>query len=173
MSHPTIETLMLLADGEKIGRSGTQVHLHLESCAACGQLLAEIERERALARDAIEASMATVSFEGFAARVMRSIEAERPTPVRERLAVWLREFLQHRRRVWMPAAAMATAAVLAFGFLALQAPPPPPEPGGSSVVSIRAASSAIVFDIPSQDGLSSTAVVWINDDAPEEGGSGS
>jgi anti-sigma factor RsiW len=176
--HPTIGTLMLLADGEASGRAAEDAHRHLEACGACRSSLTEIQAQRALARDAIEASLDPVSFLGFSARVMRAIADERPVGLRERLGVWMREFFAHRRRVWVPGLALATAVVLATLVFGLGSrpgswPTEGPEMGGSSVVSIRAASSAIVFDIPSADGLSSTAVVWVNDEDTAPGGSGS
>jgi hypothetical protein len=128
---------------------------------------------RALIREATLAELEPVIFEGLAQRVMAGIEEERPVPLGERVRLWIEEFLEHRRRVWVPAMAFALLLVVAGGVWQLQPPVPPPEPGGSAVVSIRAGGeSAIVFDIPSQDGLSSTAVVWVNDDAPSDGGSG-
>lgn len=173
MSCPDDTTLMLLHDGELPARTKAALDPHLRTCERCRAVLDGLAMQRALTCEAIEAELEPVAFAGFAQRVMAGIEVERPVPLGERVRLWLEEFFEHRRRVWVPAAAFALVLVVAGGIWQLQPPAPLPEPGGSSVVSIRAGSeSAIVFDIPSQDGLSSTAVVWVNDEAPSDGGSG-
>jgi anti-sigma factor RsiW len=168
---PTNETLILHDDGELSAGERVAIDAHLCTCATCDAVLSGLRAVSSLTRGALDAELAEVSFAGFTQRVMHGIEEERPVALVERVRVWLEEFVANRRRVWVPAVAFAVVLALLGGFWELR-PPPPPEPGGSSVVSIRAEASAIVFDIPSQDGLSSTAVVWVNDEEPAEGGSG-
>ncbi len=172
MACPTNETLILHHDGELSARERAVVDAHLSTCATCKAVLSGLSAVSTLTRDALDAELDAVSFAGFTQRVMHGIEEERPVALGERVRVWLEEFMANRRRVWVPALAMAVALAMFGGFWELRPPPAPPEFGGSSVVSINAGPSAIVFDIPSQDGLSSTAVVWVNDEEPAEGGSG-
>lgn len=172
MACPTNETLILHHDGELPARERAAIEAHRRSCATCDAALTGLSFARSLTRDALEAELAEVSFAGFTQRVMRGIEVERPVALGERVRVWVEEFMANRRRVWVPAVAFAVLLAMLGGFYELRPAPAPPEVGGSSVVSIRAGTSAIVFDIPSQDGLSSTAVVWVNDEDPAEGGSG-
>jgi anti-sigma factor RsiW len=169
---PSTETLILHHDGELSSRQRQALETHVRSCANCAASLKSLAEQRALAREAIEADLEQVSFAGLTQRVMRGIEVERPVALRDRVRVWIEEFVEHRRRVWVPALAAAAVLAMLGGFWGGQPSMAPPEPGGSAVLSIRATSAAIVFDIPSQDGLSSTAVVWVNDEEPEEGGSG-
>lgn len=171
MAHPTNETLILHHDGELGARDRAVVDAHLSTCATCKAVLAGLSAMSAFTQDALEAELDAVNFGGFSQRVMRGIQQERPVALGERVRVWFEEFMANRRRVWVPALALALVLVSFGGFWELRPPPPAPEPGGSSVVSINA-DAAIVFDIPSQDGLSSTAVVWVNDEEPAEGGSG-
>jgi anti-sigma factor RsiW len=169
---PTNETLILHHDGELSARDRAVVEAHLPSCHACTNALAGLTSFSALTKGAIDDELDAVSFAGFTQRVMLGIEAERPVALGERIRVWLEEFIANRRRVWVPAAAFALIIAMLGGFWQTRPEPLPPEPGGSAVVSIDASASAIVFDIPSQDGLSSTAVVWVNDEDPSDGGSG-
>jgi anti-sigma factor RsiW len=170
---PTNETLILHHDGELSPRRRAAVETHVRSCASCEAVLQGLTAQGGLAREAIEAELEQVSFAGLTQRVMRGIEIERPVALRDRVLVWIEEFFEHRRRVWVPVVAAVAVLAMFGGLWGSQAPPAPPEPGGSAVLSIRATSAAIVFDIPSQDGLSSTAVVWVNDEDAPEGGSGS
>jgi anti-sigma factor RsiW len=169
---PTHEMLSLLHDGELSARERAALEPHLRSCARCAEVLQSLSALTMLTRSAFEAELAQVSFAGLTARVMHEIEAERPVAIRERVRVWFEEFMANRRRVWVPAMALALVVVVLGGLYELQPAATPPEPGGSAVVSISADTPAIVFDIPSQDGLSSTAVVWVNDEPSSAGGSG-
>ena len=172
MTCPSNETLILLHDGELSARERASVDAHVRSCATCAPILAAMSAVRTLTKDAIEAELEQVSFAWLTARVMVGIGVERPVALGERIRVWLEEFVTNRRRVWVPAMAFSVLLAMLGGFYEMQPQPAPPDPGGSSVVSIRGTSAAIVFDIPSQDGLSSTAVVWVNDDEEPVGGSG-
>lgn len=172
MACPTNETLILFHDGESSARERASLESHVRSCARCTAVLEGLSAVSALTRDAVEAELEEVNFGGLTARVMRGIETERPVALRERVRVWLEEFVANRRRVWVPAVAFAVVLAMLGGFWEMRPAAVPPDPGGSSVVSIRATSSAIVFDIPSKDGLSSTAVVWVNDEEETAGGSG-
>ena len=173
MSCPTHETLIHMHDGELSSRQRAALEPHLRSCQSCRAVLDGLAMQRALTCEAIDAELDAVSLDGFSQGVMRALDTERPVALRERLRLWLEEFLEHRRHVWVPAVACAIVLVVAGGVWEMQPAAPQPELAGSSVVSISAgAASAIVFDIPSEDGLSSTAVVWVNDESASDGGSG-
>jgi hypothetical protein len=61
-----------------------------------------------------------ISFEGLSERVMKEIgNATSPLPFTTRIGIWLQEFFEHRRAVWIPAAAMSAAVVLALLILPL------------------------------------------------------
>ena len=54
-----------------------------------------------------------VSFDGFSSRILEQVENERPIPLSTRIRVWLAEFIEHRRSIWIPATAACASAVLA------------------------------------------------------------
>ena len=175
MSCPDTDDLILLYDGELSARKRAALEPHLRSCERCTAVLDGLAMQSALTSEAIEAELESMApqFAALTQRVMGGIGVERPVPLGERVRLWLEEFIEHRRRVWVPAVAFALVLVVAGGAWQLRPAAPLPVPAGSAVVSIRAGDeAAIVFDIPSQDGLSSTAVVWVNDDSPSDGGSG-
>jgi hypothetical protein len=124
---------------------------------------------RELTRDALLAAAEEVSFEKMQAEIATAIAVERPLGLGDRAKAWLGEFFRYRRPVWIPAGALAAAAIVAV-FLA---------PGGeaqamgsSHVLGVASAGGTpIVFDVENQDGATSTGIVWITDSGDgQEGG---
>ncbi|MDD5306932.1 MAG: zf-HC2 domain-containing protein [Deltaproteobacteria bacterium] len=185
MEHVTREMLEQYHDGELRGRGAGAVESHVAACPQCKTELGKLGRMRNFLVLMSESEVADVSFEGFASRVDARIERERRPELGERLSVWLGEFFEHRRVVWIPAA-VAVAAVLAVvlaipfvsggpavaplpaggGIRLASAPPAAPVEGrtvGSEIASVSYGSlSGMVFEVA--DGRGGTAaVVWINE----------
>lgn len=169
-------------DGELGRREHRRVEAHL---AACPDDRAAVERMHALGsliRESGREMQEGVSFNGFAARVMDGVRRQRRPGAMERLGVWLGEFLEHRRRVWIPAAAVAGAAAAVL--LALPLVGGAPEiapvvagdtriavfghagdeaaPGGSEIVSVTGAPGWRPYQVTNEQG-ESMAVAWIGE----------
>jgi len=175
------ELLQRYLDGEL----GRREHLRVEArLAARPEDRAALERLRAigaLLRESGEGQLEGVSFDGFPARVMDGVRAERRRPgLLERLGVWLGEFIEHRRRVWIPASAVAGAAAAALLVLPL-ASAVPESPGvaagdsriavfsgsrdveaGSEIVSVTGAPGWRSYQVASDHG-EPVAVAWIGE----------
>jgi len=81
-----------------------QDRVHLEKLDKLGDLLRLMHEEQS----------SQVSFDGFAERVAAGIRAQEKPTMGARLGIWLSEFFEHRRVIWVPAASLvgAAAAVL-------------------------------------------------------------
>jgi anti-sigma factor RsiW len=176
------ELLQCYCDGELGEREHRAVEAHL---AACPEDLAAVERLRALAsllREAHEVQLEGVSFDGFAGKVMDGVRRQQRPGALERLGVWFGEFLEHQRRFWIPATAVAGAAAAVLLVLPLltgtpQAPqaggfdsqiavyghPVGPATGaGSEIVSVVGARRWEPFQVVGDAG-ESMAVAWIRE----------
>jgi anti-sigma factor RsiW len=131
MERLTPELLQRYSDRELGEREHRLVEAHL---AGCPEDRAALERLRALAsllREAREVQLEGVSFDGFSARVMDGVRRQERPGALERLGVWLGEFLEHQRRFWIPATAVAGAAAAVLVVLPLLGGPPGvPQAGG-------------------------------------------
>ena len=58
-----------------------------------------------------EEKLSGVSFEGLSNRVLATSRKSAPTPWFKRVRVWFAEFLEHRRLIWIPAAAVGAVAI--------------------------------------------------------------
>ena len=167
--HLTREILNRLVDGELPAGEASRARGHLAGCHACDGAFQVAEAMQSLTRDALLAAAAEVSFERMQAEIATAIAVERPLGLGDRARTWVSEFFQYRRPVWIPAGALAAAAIVAV----LLAPAGEAEAGSSRVLSVAsAAGPTIVFDVENQDGATSTGIVWITDpgDAAGEGG---
>jgi len=176
------ELLQRYCDDELDERRYLEVEAHL---AACPEDQAFVERLRTLAdlmREAREAQLEGVSFDGFAGKVMDGLRRQERPGSFERLGVWLGEFIEHQRRFWIPATAVAgaAAAVLlvlpllggapgipqAGGFdsqIAVYGHPGAPVAGaGSEIVSVVGARQWEPYQIVNDAG-ESMAVAWIRE----------
>ena len=168
--HTSRETMNRLVDGDLPGAEEKRVREHFAACHACDGAHQVALAMRDLTREALLAAVAEVSFDEMQAEIATAIAVERPLGLGDRAKAWLGEFLQYRRPVWIPASALAVAAVVAL-FLA---PAGEAEASGSSrVLSVAsAAGPTIVFDVANRDGANSTGIVWITDPSAsaQEGG---
>jgi anti-sigma factor RsiW len=184
MEHVTRDMLEQYHDGELRGRGAAAVQGHVAACSECRADLEKLGKMRGFLVLMSESEVADVSFEGFASRIGARIEQERQPALGERVAVWLGEFIEHRRAVWIPATvavAAVLAVVLAIPFVSggpVVAPAPaqqirlasaPPtmlaanRTAGSEVASVSYGSlSGMVFQVDDDRG-GTTAVVWINE----------
>jgi anti-sigma factor RsiW len=115
MARLTQEELTRFHDGELSASERARIEGALQG-AADGDLahLEKLDKLGDFLRLMHEEQSSQVSFDGFAERVAAGIRAqEKPTAV-ARLSVWLSEFFEHRRIIWIPAASLvgAAAAVL-------------------------------------------------------------
>jgi anti-sigma factor RsiW len=144
MERLTPELLQRYCDDELGEREHSRVEAHL---AGCDEDRLAVERLRALSSlmcQAREEQLAGVSFDGFAARVMDGVRRQERPGALERLGVWLGEFLEHQRRFWIPATAVAGAAAAVLLVLPLLSAPPPvaPTAGGASGIAVYARGGA-------------------------------
>ncbi len=126
-----------------------------------------------------EDSLDGVSFDGFDKRVMNLVQSrvERPGAV-ERLRVYLKEFFDYRKVVWIPAVSVvgaASAALLAIGLAGH--PSVPTMPGAKAPETWQASAGELISEarIANSDEVRGTqyriltdngrsiAVVWIDD----------
>jgi hypothetical protein len=95
--------------------SSSQKRLVDEQLARSAESKSEIEKLQRLGefiRMMGDEMSAQVSFEGFAERVAAGIRADRRVTMGEKVSVFIKEFFEHRRQIWI-SAACAAAAVLA------------------------------------------------------------
>jgi len=165
--HLTREMLNQLVDGELPADEANRATDHLADCHACDGAFQVAEAMHELTRDALLAAAADVSFDKMQAEIATAIAVERPLGLGDRAKTWLGEFFQYRRPVWIPAGALAAAAVVA-----VMLAPTGEAMGSSRAIGVASSSgTSIVFDVENQDGATSTGIVWITDTSgTEEGG---
>ena len=174
-------------DGELEGRARRRVEEHLADSPEDRAALERLASLSAAMGEAREEQLAGVSFDGFEKRVLNGLERTEPAGGLERLRVWVAEVLEHRRRIWVPSAAIAgaAAAMLLVIPLVTGAPAAPATmpgdgavrvysaggpraaPGatagrGSEILSVRGATSWAPYQVRNAQG-ESMAVAWINE----------
>jgi ferric-dicitrate binding protein FerR (iron transport regulator) len=112
MAKLTDELVERYLDGELKPRKARAVEKLLETSAEHRETLETVGQIGDLLRLMNEENLKDVSFEGLGARLDREIRAdERPSRL-SRARVWVAEFLENRRGVWVPAAAAVGALAL-------------------------------------------------------------
>jgi anti-sigma factor RsiW len=161
---------------EALRTSPAEDRAHLEKLDRLGDLLRVMHEEQA----------SQASFDGFADRVAEGIRAAEGPRVGERLRVWLAEFFEHRRAVWIPAASLVGAAAAVLLVLPLVRSPQPAAQvpqgvagpiwaastdgamaaavprGSEAVLSNRGQVNGWEFTVPNDRG-EPIGVVWVND----------
>ena len=182
MSRLTRELLERYHDGELSERASERVESLLAASAEDQQNLVHLERLGELLRVMNEEQLSEVSFDGFEQRVAIGIKQQALPGAWERFKVWAGEFFEHRRVIWVPSAALATAAVAVLLILPL-APGGQPTAGhhagaaggiwtastdgaptiarGSEIVSVHGA-AGIPYQIENEQG-ELTGVAWFNE----------
>ncbi len=114
MAKLTQNLLLKYTDDELSDSQANAVERMLESSPDDARTIEEWERIGSLLRVMDEETTRDVSFDGLADKVLAEVKTTRISlPFFERLKVWLSEFFEHRRAVWIPATAVACAACLA------------------------------------------------------------
>lgn len=129
MARLTRELLERYHDGELSPSARRRVEALLAESPEDRASLDRLQRLGDLLRTMSEDEVAATSFEGFGQRVMNGLDRAPRPRIGERLRVWLGEFFEHRKVVWIPTAAVVTAAacaMLIFAFVTA----PGPQPGG-------------------------------------------
>jgi len=170
-------------DGELSERETGRVEAALAVSPEDAAALERLSRVGDMVRLMSEEGLSTVSFEGFERRVMNGIAGTARPGLGERLGVWIGEFLEHRKAIWIPAASLsgAAAAILLVLPLVTGSPEVPPPamgtgsgiwaatagqaavPGGSEVVILsRGQTAGMEYEVINDRG-ESIGVAWIND----------
>lgn len=122
------KTLAQYFDGELSEKATAEMKSLLESSPQNAQSLQTMENLSDLVQIMAEESATNVSFDGFDKRVLNEIHNQKTeASLTEKLGVWLREFFEHRKMVWIPTASVAgaaCAALLAIGITSTSAVPP-------------------------------------------------
>lgn len=144
MDRLTQEELARYHDGELSDEERERIEAALAAAPAGDRAyLGRLDRIGDLVRLMNEEELAQVSFDGFADRVAAGIRAAGPPPLAERARIWVSEFVEHRRIVWIPAASLAAAAIaLVVAIPALRAPDGAAAPSRAAAGPIWAASAA-------------------------------
>lgn len=164
-THPSDLEIEALFDGELDGLRKREVEAHVASCPECGARLKRIEHLSRGIGVMSERMAEGVDFDAFFAKVNEGIRRAEPTPIGERIGVWLDEFVAFRKAIWIPALAGASAIAVMLAITLSGAPPSPTrlQGGSSNVASVTFDSgSGIVFQMEEENGTT-TAVVWVNE----------
>jgi anti-sigma factor RsiW len=184
MARVTREELARYRDGELSASERSRVEEALRTSPADRAYLESLDRLGTLLRTSYEEQAALASFDGFVERVQAGVRAAERPSVGERLSVWLSEFFEHRRAVWIPAASLAGAAAAVLLVLPLvRGPQPLPAPqgvpggiwaaaadaaiaavprGSEAVLANRGQVNGLEFTVPNDHG-EPIGVVWVND----------
>ena len=186
MARVTQDELARYRDGELSASARQRVEEALRTSPEDRAYLERLDRLGELLRVAHEEQTSQMSFEGFAERVAAGIRADEKPGFGERLGVWLSEFFENRRVVWIPAvSAVGAVAALLLVLPLVRGPlPAAPAPQGAAGViwaasadsapsaSVPRGSEAILanrgqvtgweFSVPNDRG-EPIGVVWVND----------
>lgn len=111
MAKLSEEMLAKYYDGELSDKQSKWLEKQLEQSPEYKETLSKMNRMSHLLRLMHEESSSDVSFDGFSERVLTEIKRDDRPGFIERLKVWAEEFFEHRQRIWVPTAAVVTAAL--------------------------------------------------------------
>ena len=114
LTHELVERYL---DGELKPRKAREVEQLLEASPEHRETLETVGKIGDLLRLMNEENLKDVSFEGFKSQIDREIRADTRPSLLSGAKIWVTEFLDNRRVVWVPAAAAAGALALALIFL--------------------------------------------------------
>lgn len=129
MARLNRELLERYHDGELNESARRRVEAMLAESPEDRAALDQLQRLGDLLRVMSEDEVAAASFEGFGQRVMNGLDRAPRPGVGERMRVWLGEFFEHRKVVWIPTAAVAAAAACAMLIFAFTTAPGPQQGG--------------------------------------------
>jgi anti-sigma factor RsiW len=151
-----------LADGAIAEGDRTWVQAHLDTCAVCPDRLSLFVAQGAALREAIVARSASVSFDGFADKILARTRAEKARRF-ETTPIWAREMLGAHRGAFAGTAGVALAACLAL----LVVFSPQQQQAGDELADNS--SQVEEVDFGTHDGAvlqlpHETTVIWMSDD---------
>ena len=162
-------------DGELPTEDRAWIDEHLGGCASCRERQLFLAAQADGLRQALSARADMVDFSAFTARVMERVSAaqERPAPLFERVAVWLRETFAANRFALGAGAGLTAAAALAL-VVVLQ---PAGRTGNSAGERLALAAADVQgqadveeLDVYGQEGtvlqLPGQTVIWVDDQGP-------
>ncbi len=113
MAHPDIQQIQRFSDGELDKRRARDVEAHIRDCPKCTVTVNQLEKIGQLVQLAAHQINIDVNMDGFADAVLERIsdeKAEQSVSWREKIKVWLGEFVRYQRRIWVPTFATAGVA---------------------------------------------------------------
>ena len=155
MKGLTQKMIELYYDGELSPGKAKEVEELMARSPEWRESLERVELLGDLLRSAGEDAVSKTSFDGFVERVSERTKLEKEPGVVERSLVWLGEFRQTRKAIWVPTAVAAAAAIAVM--LALPLAPDSPahkaqEPSGSKdEVWLAASRASLTSKIESVD----------------------
>jgi anti-sigma factor RsiW len=135
MAKLTQELLLKYSDGELPDSQAAAVQSMLESSPEDALVVEKWERIGSLLRIMDEETTKDVSFEGLADKVLAEIKTTRISlSLVDKIKVWVAEFFEHRRSVWVPAAASVCAVCLAIAIVPSILHSAKPDSGDTNIV---------------------------------------
>lgn len=111
MKRPLQERLAELHDDELSPRQARKLEEELARNPQNREEIRRFERMGDLLRLMSEEKCSEVSFENFAQKVAEGVRAQSRPSIGERFRVWVLEFFEHRKSIWVPGAALAAASL--------------------------------------------------------------
>jgi hypothetical protein len=149
------ELLEKYFDREVTDEERSLVDTHLVDCHACRDLLKSMEKMRDLVKAPVEEAVGEEDFPWVWQKIERGIREDGRPAFWETLKQWLQIPLVSRRRVWIPAAAMAMILLIALPLFFKKNPSYP----SLSVVEYveSATNNVMVFELEN----SNVTVIWL------------
>jgi anti-sigma factor RsiW len=156
-----VPLLGALADGAIAGSDRALVEAHLSTCAVCPDRVALLKAQGDALREVMAARSASVSFDGFADKVLARTRAEKVRHF-ESTPIWAREMLGAHRGAFAGAAGLALAACMALAVVfspQQQAGEELADNGGQVEEVDFGTHDGAVLQLPHE-----TTVIWMSDD---------
>ncbi len=109
MKRPSQQRLAMLHDHELSPWQAKRVEEALASYPEEQKQLGRFEKMGDLIRLMSEEKCSEVAFDELAKNVSAAVRTQSRPSLSERLRVWIQEFFEHRKSIWVPTAALATA----------------------------------------------------------------
>jgi anti-sigma-K factor RskA len=151
-------------DREVTEEERTMMEGHLSQCQACRDVLTAMDGLRHLIKDPVDKHDQEENFHWVWQKIEREIQRKEEPAWKEFLGRWLDVGLFLRRRVWIPAAAVAVAIVIALTPYFFRESPP--SSSDFSVVEYVESQSHNVMVYESEKGT--MTVIWLLDDQEGE-----
>ncbi|HEX4385047.1 MAG TPA: zf-HC2 domain-containing protein [Myxococcales bacterium] len=156
-----VPLLGALTDGAIAESDRTWVQAHLSTCAVCPDRLSLLRAQGDALRELMTARGASISFDGFADKVLARSRAAKPRRF-EATPIWAREMLGAHRGAFAGAAGLALAACMALAVVfspQQQAGEELADNGGQVEEVDFGTHDGAVLQLPHE-----TTVIWMSDD---------